>query len=326
MATRILLADDDPTVRSALVRAAAAVGAEPVCATDEQDALGRLAAEEFDLCVTSMHAVLEAGRKQPVLMLTGDSTVKQVVAVVRAGAVDFVAKPFPEDLLADRMRHALTVTDGNQRRTAGMLLREHPGIRLMLERIEQISDSDANVLVRGEPAAGTDVVARLVHASSTRRGDPFVHVEATALSATLLDSALARAKRGTLFVQEVGELGRALQERLLRSLHEPEVRVIAATSRGLAPRLRDGSFLDELYFRLDVIPLEVPPLSASAEAVEDVDLPPYGVDLRLLLTQLEHRLIGQALQRTGGNKNRAAELLGLNRTTLVEKLRRRNVA
>jgi transcriptional regulator with PAS, ATPase and Fis domain len=226
---------------------------------------------------------------------------------------------------------------------------------------------------------------------------------------------IAAAHQGTIFFDEIGDMPRALQAKLLRVLQDREItpvggglpipldiRVIAATHRDLEEMVADGSFREDLFYRLDVVPLEVPPLRlrrsdipALAEhfrrlmnaregrsvpafssdvigrlcahdwpgnvrelenlverlvivacnrsvTVRDLpahlrfelvdleagplDLPMAGVDLRTLLSQLEDRLIGQALARTGGNKNRAAELLGMNRTTLVEKLRRRNVA
>jgi DNA-binding NtrC family response regulator len=216
------------------------------------------------------------------------------------------------------------------------------------------------------------------------------------------------AHHGTLFIDEIASLPRELQTGLLRLVRDPatrsqaDVRIVAATTRNLEQCVREGTFIEDLYYRLNIIPIEIPPLRermedipilvehfrrasnvghgrdmppfppevlvrlgecpwpgnvrqlegtvdrlvASAKdrgvTVYDlpanlrtdvkslgpaiVDLPPYGVDLRMLLTQLEDRLIGQALERTGGNKNRAAELLGMNRTTLVEKLRRRSVA
>jgi transcriptional regulator with PAS, ATPase and Fis domain len=223
------------------------------------------------------------------------------------------------------------------------------------------------------------------------------------------------AHQGTLFFDEIGEMPRNLQAKLLRVLQDREVtpvgsahqipadvRVIAATHRNLEEMVKDGSFRDDLFYRLEVVPIEVPPLRSRRDdipaladhfrqeinvregrsvpgfspqvterlcahdwpgnvrelenlverlvvvagsreiALQDLpahlrldlidlesghlDLPSSGLDLRMLLGQLEDRLIGQAMMRTGGNKNRAAELLGMNRTTLVEKLRRRNVA
>jgi len=226
---------------------------------------------------------------------------------------------------------------------------------------------------------------------------------------------IAAADGGTLFLEEIGEMPRGLQVKLLRALQEREVtpvggseaiavdvRVVAATHRDLEGMIEEGTFREDLFYRLDVVPIEIPPLRERRQdipALADLfrvdvnaregrtvpgfaldviqrlgaydwpgnvrelenlverlvvvaghrmvvmddlpahlrmsvvdlenatlDLPESGVDLRIFLTQLEERLIAQALERTGGNKNRAAELLGMNRTTLVEKLRRRNVA
>ncbi len=302
------------------------------------------------------------------------------------------------------------------------LLGEHPAMRLVLERIDQAAETDANVLIRGEEGTGTEVVAQLVHATSARRAGSFVAVTPRGLAEPGAcaeffgrGSAVLAAQGGTLFLEEVGFFPKALQARLLRLVHDREilpdgtadplpvdVRVIASTSRDLEQRSREGAFLAELFYELDVVPIEVPPLRARREDIprladhfrralnarEGLGVPPFspevtaglaarswpgnlrelqdtvgrfaraavdrevtvddlakasrpdaadldfgglelpasGVDLRLFLTRLEHRLIGQALQRTGGNKNRAAELLRINRTTLVEKLRRRNVA
>jgi transcriptional regulator with PAS, ATPase and Fis domain len=307
-------------------------------------------------------------------------------------------------------------------------------MRAVLDRINRVADTDASVLIRGETGTGKEVIARLIHASSTRSSGPFVAVNMAAIPDSLAESELfghvrgaftgadkprvgrfLSAHLGTLFFDEIGEMPRNLQAKLLRVLQDREVtplgsaqqipadvRVIAATHRNLEEMVRDGTFREDLFYRLEVVPIEVPPLRARrddipalvehfrrevnaregrtvpgfAPEVTDrlcahdwpgnvrelenlvqrlvvvaanrevtltdlpshlrldlvdldsghLDLPSSGLDLRMLLTQLEDRLIGQALSRSGGNKNRAAELLGMNRTTLVEKLRRRNVA
>jgi DNA-binding NtrC family response regulator len=399
----------------------------------------RLQSEEFDLCLADVRlpeheaqALLEAARLRrppvPVVALTGETTVKGAVAALRAGAVDFLSKPFHAELFAETVRRALGTlagsNDGPRGADGASLVGEHRAMRLMLERIEQVAGTDANILIRGEAGTGKQMIARLVHAASPRRGGPFVAVNLAMLPEPLAETELfgtptapgriLQAQRGTLFLDEVAALPKPLQERLLGVLRERAVgatggpavpvdlRVIAASSRNLEQLVRDGALRDDLYYRLDVIPIEVPalrdrkedialladyfrreansraglsvpalspevvgrlvsydwpgnirqlettverlvhlagdravtlidlPTSLRADisdlGVGTLDLPPYGVDLRLLLTRLEDRLIGQALERTGGNKNRAAELLGMNRTTLVEKLRRRNVA
>jgi transcriptional regulator with PAS, ATPase and Fis domain len=321
------------------------------------------------------------------------------------------------------------------RQTPGAaVIGDHPAMKQVLERVDQVAATDASVLIRGETGTGKEVIARLLHGASHRRAAPFVAINMAAIPEALAESELfghvrgaftgadkartgrlVAAHRGTLFFDEIGDMPRALQAKLLRVLQERvvspvggtdgipvDVRVIAATHRNLEAMVQDGTFREDLFYRLDVIPIEIPPLRerrqdipALAEhfrnevnaregrsvrgfaldvmqrlcsydwpgnvrelenlierlvvvaagrmvMIEDLppalrtnvidlesgtlELPASGVDLRTLLAQLEERLIGQALERTGGNKNRAAELLGMNRTTLVEKLRRRNVA
>lgn len=447
MVRRVLLLDDDSKTRDALACLISSLGHEPAPATDTNNALAWLDNDAFDACVVAFESdgltVFEAAQQRspaiPVLILVRDGSVKEVVAALRAGAADFVSKPFHEEALTSAVTRIvgdkLTKTESPVQRAlrAGAVIGEHPAMRLMLERINQVADTDANVLIHGEAGTGTDVLARLIHASSARRARPFVAVNVTGWPEALVESELFgalegtftgpeqplagkifSAQQGTLFLDEVGEIPLGTQDRLLRVLRERQVvasgsdrpipinvRIIAGSSRSLESMLRDGSFREELYYRLNVIPVEVPAIRQRKEDVAlladhfvreasrhdgrpcaaiapeamrrlcahdwpdnlpqlastmeralevgdgqliglndlpanlrtDVahlggimNLPPYGVDLRLLLNQLEDRLIGQALQRTGGNKNRAAELLGLNRTTLVEKLRRRNVA
>jgi DNA-binding NtrC family response regulator len=461
MGTRILLVDE-PSTGGDLHRLVQSLGHDGVLAASGTDAVSKLQSEEFDLCLADVrlpaaeaHALLEAARHRrppvPVVALTADSTVQNAVAALRAGAVDFLSKPFHPEQFAETVRRALgTLTGSNDGRRAAdgaSLVGEHPAVRLMLERIDQVAGTDANILIRGEAGTGKQMIARLVHAASPRRAGPFVAVNLAELPEPLAEAELfgkmgtlggspnppatdsagaspaastrqpgriLQAQHGTLFLDEVASLPRPLQERLLRVLRERaiaatdgpsvpvDLRVIAASSRNLEQLVRDGALREDLYYRLDVIPIEVPALrerkedipllaeyfrrEANARAglevppfspevvtrlssydwpgnirqleatierlvhlagdravtlmdlpttlradifdlgVGTLDLPPYGVDLRLLLTRLEDRLIGQALERTGGNKNRAAELLGMNRTTLVEKLRRRNVA
>ncbi|MCG5051875.1 MAG: sigma-54 dependent transcriptional regulator [Myxococcales bacterium] len=448
MGKKILVVDDESTARQRLCALLGEQGYVPVPAASGLEALTRLHDEDFDLCLTDLDlrgtngfSVLEAARRRhpsvPVIVMTAQGRIRDAIAALRAGALDFVAKPVSAVALDTAVRRLLdsALPSNGWRPTQGAaLIGEHPAVRLVLERVEQVADTDASVLIRGETGTGKEVVARLVHAASERRTGPFVAVNMAAIPDPLAESELlghtrgaftgaersrpgkiVAAEAGTLFLDEIGDMSKALQSKLLRVLQEREVqplgatepvrvnvRIIAATHRNLEQMVRDDEFREDLFYRLDVIPIELPPLRDRPEdipllvehfriemnarhgrsvpgftadaldrlrsydwpgnvrqlanvverliivagdravALDDLppnlrtsvldlantplDLPPSGVDLRLLLSQLEDRLIGQALKRTGGNKNRAAELLGLNRTTLVEKLRRRNVA
>ncbi|MDZ4694166.1 MAG: sigma-54 dependent transcriptional regulator [Deltaproteobacteria bacterium] len=447
MRKRILVVDDEATVRQALKRQLEGLGYEAICASGGDEAIAHLKSEVFDLCITDLimpgndgFAVLEAARKHSppvaVIVITGQGTVRDAVEALRAGANDFVSKPFHPSAVENAVRRYLETGRralGWQPTHGASLVGEHPAIRLVLERIDQVAESDANVLIHGEEGTGKEVVARLIHASSARNSGPFVPVNLSAIPQALCNAELfgqtsngqngdrtrpgkiLAASHGTLFIHEVAELPVAAQDGLIDVLKTRQVvpigatqgapadlRIITSTSRAMDELVRDGSFREDLFYRLNVIPIDLPPLRDRADdialvaehlreemnarhgrsvpafradlldrlrsydwpgnvrqmaniiermvmtvsnrevTVEDLpanlrtsvldlahtplDLPATGVDLRMLLSQLESRLIGQALQRTGGNKNRAAELLGLNRTTLVEKLRRRSVA
>jgi two-component system response regulator AtoC len=448
MRTRVLLVNEEPAVFAALQRSATGDGRDIETAADAASAIARLSRNDVDICVTDLQLpagdglqVIEAARRLtppvPVIVLTGSGGVRDAIAALRLGAADFLSKPFHVEALNEsflRVTEEASAAGPAHRSQRAALIGEHPAMRRVLERIDQIADTGANVLIRGETGTGKEVVARLVHTSSQRRAAPFVAMNMAAIPEALAETELfghekgaftdagrsqsgkfRAAQGGTLFLDEIGDMPKGLQSKLLRTLEERvvhpvgggegvpiDVRLVAATHRNLEQLVADGDFREDLYYRLDVLPIELPPLRerrsdipALAEhfrdelnaengrsvpgftpevllrlstfdwpgnvrqlentierlvltagnrmiAIDDLppalrgdvvdvsagslDLPESGVDLRMLLSQLEERFIDQALLRTGGNKNRAAELLGMNRTTLVEKLRRRNVA
>jgi two-component system response regulator AtoC len=448
MRTRVLLVNEEPAVFAALQRSATGDGRDIETAADAASAIARLSRNDVDICVTDLQLpagdglqVIEAARRLtppvPVIVLTGSGGVRDAIAALRLGAADFLSKPFHVEALNEsflRVTEEASAAAPPHRSQRAALIGEHPAMRRVLERIDQIADTGANVLIRGETGTGKEVVARLVHTSSQRRAAPFVAMNMAAIPEALAETELfghekgaftdagrsqsgkfRAAQGGTLFLDEIGDMPKGLQSKLLRTLEERvvhpvgggegvpiDVRLVAATHRNLEQLVADGDFREDLYYRLDVLPIELPPLRerrsdipALAEhfrdelnaengrsvpgftpevllrlstfdwpgnvrqlentierlvltagnrmiAIDDLppalrgdvvdvsagslDLPESGVDLRMLLSQLEERFIDQALLRTGGNKNRAAELLGMNRTTLVEKLRRRNVA
>jgi len=441
MQIRILLIEEKAEAREALARVVAALGHDHSVAVNAAQALDALARSSFDLCVLSLGLPEDAVRNLfasaqarktaiPVVARAQQAKVGEIVAAFRMGAVDFITYPCHENLCAEVIERALSErsrTTSPLRTSGATLAGEHPAVQVVLERVDQIADSDACVLIRGEEGTGKEVVARLIHACGSRRGGPFVTVRLgagetqlptaelfggmRALSLAANDpprTRLEEAEHGTLFIDEVASLSRESQIGLLRLVRDPaartraDVRLVAATTHDLEQAVHDGVFVEDLFYRLNIIPIEIPPLRERLEdipiliehfrraanafsgratppfppdvlvrlgdnpwpgnvrqlegvvthlvaqvkdravSVQDLpaslrtdvkslgasilDLPPHGVDLRLLLNQLEDRLISQALERTGGNKNRAAELLGLNRTTLVEKLRRRTVA
>ena len=434
MPNRFLFVDADLVVQAALQHVAISLETESIVAATAGAARDRLRADPFDLCMVDinlpdggMQVISTAQACQPwtpVIALAGQGTATEVVDAFRAGASEFLPRPFHHDLAVALVRRVLQerASGAMGEQTSGAcLIGDHPAVRVVIDRIHQAAESGASVFIRGEEGTGKEVIARLIHACGARRAGPFVTVRPEAApvagqessdqtGASSEDNVLS-ALGGTLFINDVAALSREAQIDLLRVLKEMgslaqsspgrDLRVVAATTQNMEQVVRDGEFIEELYYRLNVIPVTVPPLRERPEdipiladhfrraanarrnrnvptfspdvlvrlgacdwpgnvrqlcatvdrliatakertvTITDlpaslrtdvsefgptlVDLPPNGIDLRLLLTQLEERLIEQALQRTGGNKNRAAELLGMNRTTLVEKLRRRTV-
>jgi len=301
-------------------------------------------------------------------------------------------------------------------------------MQALFQLLETVARSSSTILVTGETGTGKEVVARAIHHNSPRRAHRFVALNCSAIPETLLEAELfghvrgaftgavgtrqgrfEQAHKGTLFLDEVGTMSVALQMKLLRALQEREfervgdnqtikvdVRVIAATNSELARMVAEGSFREDLYYRLNVIPIELPPLrdrrddipllakhflekfspdtamhlsqdavrrlmsygwpgnvrqlenaieravalSDGRPEITTADLPPEiqavpqsiatpfvefpddGLDLPGYLASIERDLIARALDRTHGNRNRAADLLRIKRTTLVEKLKR----
>jgi two-component system, NtrC family, response regulator AtoC len=432
MPNRFLLVDADLVVQAALQHLAISLDAEAVVAATAEVARERLRADPFDLCIVDlnlpdggMQVISTAQACQPwtpVFALAGQGTVTEVVEAFRTGASEFLPRPFHHDLAAALVRRVLRERSSGalgEQTSGACLVGDHPAVGVVIDRIHQAAESGASVFIRGEEGTGKEVIARLIHACGARRAGPFVTVrpetttEAGAESLGSTDAPpednVTAAMGGTLYINDVAALSRDAQINLLRVLKEMgtlaqaapgrDLRVVAATTQNMEQVVRDGEFIEELYYRLNVIPVTVPPLRERPEDIPSlvdhfrraanarrnrsvpsfppdvlvrlgacewpgnvrqlcgtvdrlvatakdrgvtindlpaslrtdvnefgptlVDLPPNGIDLRMLLTQLEERLIEQALQRTGGNKNRAAELLGMNRTTLVEKLRRR---
>jgi len=249
----------------------------------------------------------------PVVLMTAFSSVEGAVDAMKRGAYDYLMKPFNHDEVLIVVRKALQTT--RLRRELALLQREQRsefGIesfvgksrktREVCELVGKIAASTATtVLVLGESGSGKDLIAKAIHYSSDRAANPFVNITCSALPETLLESELmghekgaftgARDRKrglfevaagGTVFLDEIGDMGVGLQAKLLRFLEEKafrrvggtndlhvDVRIVAATNRNLEQAVRDGAFREDLYYRLMVIPVEIPPLR---DRVEDIPL------------------------------------------------------
>jgi len=242
----------------------------------------------------------------PVIMLTGHGTIEHAVQATRLGAFDFMLKPPDLDHLGIVLERALEHTrlrrevDEARREKLPPIIGESPGLRRALQRLEKAGRSaSATILVRGETGSGKGLLARWLHAHSARAEGPFVELNCSAIPEQLLESelyghekgAFTDAKRfkkglfeladgGALFLDEIGEMTPGLQAKLLHVLETRtfrrvgggsditvDVRVIAATHRDLQKAVAEGRFREDLYFRLNVVPIEVPPLRERPEDV-----------------------------------------------------------
>lgn len=246
-----------------------------------------------------------------VIVITGQGTIDDAVECMKRGAFDLLTKPFDSlDLVVLAARRAVerrSLRSRNQRLTARLRAKDardsvvavSAQMRSLLDTAEALGQRDASVLITGESGTGKELIARLIHESSPRCDEEFVAVNCGALPATVIESELfghargaftgavqenpglfKRAHRGTLFLDEVGELPQPLQVKLLRALEEGEirpvgatvstrvdVRVVAATNRDLQTDVAEGRFRDDLYYRLAVVPVTVPPLRARPDDI-----------------------------------------------------------
>ena len=242
-----------------------------------------------------------------VVMISGHGTIDTAVEATRKGAYDFLEKPLDTDRLLVTLRNALAqkgLADSVERlRTEVESRHEIVGssfqIRQVLERVERVGPAEARVLITGENGTGKELVARAIHRISARAKDPFVEVNCAAIPSELIESELfghmkgsftgavsdragkfEQAHGGTLFLDEVGDMSLAAQAKVLRALEqgvvtrvgsgksiEVDVRVVAATNKDLEAEIREGNFREDLYYRLNVVPIEVPALRERREDI-----------------------------------------------------------
>ncbi len=247
----------------------------------------------------------------PVVMLSGHGQARQIVEAMQLGAADFLRKPFEAEELQVAFQKALETRALRQeveelRGQAGrgaahlmILADDDESMREVRDVIEQVADTDITVLIRGESGTGKELVARTLHRLSSRRDKPFVKVNCAALPSELLESELFGfekgaftgaqrrklgkfefADRGTIFLDEIGEMSPALQAKLLQVLQDGEfsrlggesdvqvdTRVIAATNKDLEVAVESGEFREDLYYRLNVVTVQLPPLRARPGAI-----------------------------------------------------------
>jgi len=320
---RILVVDDDPLILKSCRDVFAEEGYVTVQANGGAAGIESMAKEGFDLIITDLkmpgvdgldvlHAAQQREPSTPVIVLTGYPTVASAIESVKAGAFDYVCKPVtPDELLLatnKALEHSrLLLQSSYFRSRAGEdvqlenVIARSQTMRDVLDLVKQVAPTDSTVLLTGESGTGKELVARAVHACSSRNGGPLVVADCAALSPSLFESELFGhvkgaftgatqtkaglfeiADGGSLFLDEISNVPEAIQVKLLRVLDSREskpvggttsrradVRLIAATNRELKDMVAKGSFREDLFYRLNVFPVSLPPLR---ERPEDVPL------------------------------------------------------
>jgi two-component system, NtrC family, response regulator AtoC len=314
---RILVADDEPNLRRVLVTLLRRDGHEVVQASNGSEAIEMLT-QDIDVVITDLRMpeadgmdVLRAASRSvphvPVIMITAYGSVGQAVEAIKAGAFDYIEKPFEQDVIRTIVDKAVgqavanraaprtsLYTDTDQSGDQGRygLVGQSAEMHTIFEVIEKVADSPSTVLITGESGTGKELVAKALHENSSRKNAPFIKINCAAIPKTLMESELfgyekgaftgatsskpgrfELADGGSLFLDEIGEIPVEMQVKLLRAIQESEfervggiktikvdVRLITATNRDLEQEIGRGNFREDLYYRLNVVPLQIPPL------------------------------------------------------------------
>jgi two-component system response regulator AtoC len=313
---KVLIVDDDAAMGKVLAALLAQEGMDPQGVAGGAEALAALETAPFDLVITDLRmpgmdgmtllGQLTRHRPEvPVIMLTAHGTVPLAVEALKAGATDFVLKPFDREELIYSVRKALMATKRTadatppQATSGSDLLGESRAMRDVLATVRRAAPGTATVLLLGESGTGKELIAREIHRLSPRSAGPLVKLNCGSLPDNLLESELfgyekgaftgaatrkpgrvELAHGGTLFLDEIGDVTPMLQVKLLRVLQEREVerlggtqaikvdvRFVAATHRNLADLVAKGHFREDLYYRLNVVPVQVPPLRARQDDI-----------------------------------------------------------
>src|SRR5687768_2428205 len=317
----LLLVDDEEALRSVVAERLTEEGFEVSQAADGTAALKALEGFAFDVIVSDLRLPGVDGRevidaalaRYPdivAIVVTGYGTVKDAVEVIKAGAADFIAKPFQFDELRHVLNNALEQKrlksenaylhqQLDERFGLGSMVGKSAPMRALFQLIETVAPTTATILITGETGTGKEMVARAIHQTSSRHRERFVALNVSAIPETLLDAELfghvrgaftgavamrqgrlEQADKGTLFLDEVGTMPMPLQMKMLRVLQEREferlgdtrtikvdVRIVAATNADLLKMVKEGTFREDLYYRLNVIAVHLAPLRERAEDI-----------------------------------------------------------
>ena len=440
MKIKILVVDDELSMREFLSILLEREGYDVTVAGSAEDALRTMESALFDLVLSDVNMpglsgiellarIKEKSPETAVLMLTAFSTADQAVEAMKLGAYDYIGKPFKNEEIKQLVKNALEKQglkrenillkkDVSERDSFCGIIGKSLKMRELFDMIQKVAASQSSVLILGESGTGKELAARSIHTCNPRKSKPFVAVNCGAIPENLIESELfghkkgaftgavsdrpglfEQAEGGTLFLDEIGELPLLMQTKLLRVLQEREfkrvgdavnrkadVRIISASNRDLESQVKEGSFREDLFYRLNVVQLVMPPLRERLEDIPllvevfcqkyqvnnqaapatvtpevlkvlmnhpfpgnirelencierslildpaliseknlpqhllasrppclsaDCDIPDDGLMLEPLLEELEKKYLLKALEKTGGAKKKAGELLGM---------------
>ena len=322
--TTILIVEDEAKMRRLLELNLGDDGFKTLSAENAEKGLQLLQSGAVDLVITDLklpgmsgldflQAVKRFQAALPVVVMTAFGTVETAVEAMKAGASDYVLKPFSVDEMRMVVHKEMDVhrlrEENRSLREALQQRYQHPNVvtrsakmQEVLATVERVAPTNSTVLLGGESGVGKDLVARAIHEKSRRVSGPFIKINSAAIPESLLESELfgyekgaftgattskpgkfELADKGTLFLDEIGDVPPAIQVKLLRVLQEREferlgatrtikvdVRLVAATNRDLRAALEEGTFREDLYYRLNVVPIDIPPLREHKEDIPDL--------------------------------------------------------
>ena len=340
MASDILIVDDEADIRELVSGILQDEGYITRTARDSDDALASIAARRPNLVFLDIWLqgsrldglqVLDAIKREnpevPVVMISGHGNIETAVAAIKRGAYDFIEKPFKADrlvLVADRALETSRLkreVKALKQLTPSTLIGHSPSINQLRQTVDKVAPTNSRILIVGPPGAGKELTARAIHGQSTRAEGPFVVINAAAMTPERMEvemfgieqtdgtrerkvGALEEAHGGTLFIDEIADMPRETQNKILRVLVDQtfqrvggsnkvsvDVRIISSTGRNIEAEIAAGRFRDDLYHRMSVVPIRVPPL---AERREDIaDLVYYFMEQISQSSGLSKRIIGE---------------------------------
>jgi len=316
-AKHVLIVDDDSNILEVLDARLSASGFKVFQASNGFSALNILEKQRIDILVSDMKMpemsgldlLIETDKlypQLPVIFLTAYGTIPDAVAAVRAGAVDYISKPFDGKELVRKINAVLSLVPSPRKVTAasdnGFIWGRSQPMTDLKKLVEKVSGSNANILILGESGVGKECIAKIIHTSSPRKNKPYIVVDCGSTPPGILESELfghvkgsfthaiqdkkgliEAAHEGTLFLDEIGNISADMQSRLLRFLEEREIRqvgaikekkidcrVIAATNANLKNEIENGNFRNDLYYRLRVVTIQIPPLKDRREDIPEL--------------------------------------------------------